>query len=849
MKRTTWMIGLLAYLFSAAVMAIPPSSAADAPGVVVGRVYHIEGDLLRYVPEVNDWVAVVKDAPFGAGDALFSGTSGMGELIVPNGTWIRVGNSTQLQVIALDADLSEMDVATGVARFYNKGYDTVIRATSPFGYVLADSGAVFDFYVGENSVEVFAVRGKVSFVHTATDARYEVSAGSPSIIADQMQVSLDEGGVDPEWNRWNNFRESYWATKTSVRGRSVEYLPSNLWDEAYALKENGRWESVFYEGQPRWFWRPTTVVAGWSPFTVGRWTYWYGDQCWIPAEPFGYLTHHYGNWVYARNSWYWAPPVVSLRVGLPLLDIGYFWYPGRVSWIYSGLYVGWVPLAPREMYYGHRHWGGRHMTVVTGRNIPYVNIRNHAYVHHAVLVDQNHFSRVNNYRDVRVHMNRAAIINNFRGAPVVNNTVINNYTTNRQRHNFTNVAVREKPHNTVLRRIERNETIIRDGRRDNAAAIQERAKNARQGSFNREARIQPPRSTNYIVPANEVNRPKSEIKLQQRAIKSGPAVQKARPDSDRVEPARPAQPEPARQERAIPAKPAQPEQSRPERAIPAKPAQPEPARPERAIPTRPAQPEPTRQERAVPSRPAQPEPARQERAIPARPAQPEPARPERAIPSRPAQPEPARQERAVPARPAQPEPARPERALPARPAQPEPTRQERAVPARPAQPEPARPERALPARPAQPEPTRQERAIPARPAQPEPVRQERAIPARPVQQPEPARQERAVPARPAQHEQSRQERAIPARPAQPEPARQERAIPARPAHPEPARPAQPEQSRPERVTPVRPAQPEHTRPERVAPTRPGQKEAPVQPEAENNPLWKNPERSNRWNGR
>ena len=714
MKRITWMIGLLACLFSSAAMAIPQSSAADAPGVVVGRVYHVEGDFLRYVPEVNDWVAVVRDAPFGAGDALFSGTGGMGELIVPNGTWIRIGNSTQIQVITLDGDLSEMDVASGVARFYNKGYDTVIRAMSPFGYVLADPGAVFDFYVGENSVEVVAVRGKVSFVHTATDARYEVSAGSPSIIADQMQVSLGEGGVDPEWDQWNIQRDRFWEAKTSVRGRSVEYLPSNLWDEAYALEENGRWESVIYEGQPRWFWRPTVVVAGWSPFTMGRWTYWYGDQCWIPAEPFGYLTHHYGNWVYARNVWYWAPPVVSLRVGLPLLDIGYFWYPGRVSWIYSGLYVGWVPLAPREMYYGHRHWGGRHMTVVTGRNIPYVNIRNHAYVHHAVLVDQNHFSRVNNYRDVRVQMNRAAIINSFRGAPVVNNTVINNYTTNRQRHNFTNVAVREKPHNTVLRRIEHNQANIRDGRRDNAAAVQERARKVRQGSFNREAGIQPPMSTNYIVPANEVNRPKSEIKFQQRAIKgSGPAVQKARPDSDRVVPARPAQPEQSRPERAIPAMPAQPEQSRPERVTPARPSQSEPSGPERA----------------------------------------------------------------VPARPAQPEPLRPERAIPARPAQPEQSRPERAIPAMPAQPEQSRPERVTPARPSQPEPVRRERVEPSRPAQPETVRPERVIPA------------------------------------------------------------------------ARPAQPEQTRPERVVPTRPGREEALVQPEAENNPLWKNPEKSNRWNGR
>jgi len=36
----------------------------------------------------------------------------------------------------------------------------------------------------------------------------------------------------------------------------------------------------------------------------------------------------------------------------------------------------------------------------------------------------------------------------------------------------------------------------------------------------RETRIQPPKITNHIVPAGEVNRPKSEIKLQQREIKT-----------------------------------------------------------------------------------------------------------------------------------------------------------------------------------------------------------------------------------------------------------------------------------------------------------------------------------------
>src|SRR4030042_453421 len=172
MKRIKWMMGWLVCLFLGAVVMVQPSSAADAPAMVVGRVYHIGGDLLRYVPEEKDWVTVVRDAPFGTEDTLFSGSRGMAELIVPNGTWIRIGNSTQIQFFALDADLADMDVASGVARFYNKSSDTVIKVTSPFGYVLSDPGTVFDFYVGDNSVEVVAVKGRVSFVPSATAAKY-----------------------------------------------------------------------------------------------------------------------------------------------------------------------------------------------------------------------------------------------------------------------------------------------------------------------------------------------------------------------------------------------------------------------------------------------------------------------------------------------------------------------------------------------------------------------------------------------------------------------------------------------------------------------------------------------------
>jgi hypothetical protein len=132
----------LVFLSLGMSIMVLPSLAAEEPAMVVGRVYQIEGDLLRYVPAEKDWVAVVKDAPFGTGDTLYSGTGGMAELAVPNGSWIRIGNSTQLQFIELETDLAETDVASGIARFYNKGSRTVIKATSPYGYVLANPGSL-----------------------------------------------------------------------------------------------------------------------------------------------------------------------------------------------------------------------------------------------------------------------------------------------------------------------------------------------------------------------------------------------------------------------------------------------------------------------------------------------------------------------------------------------------------------------------------------------------------------------------------------------------------------------------------------------------------------------------------
>ena len=527
--KLSWLpiIWLLVMIPMTSPQAQPRSEGGgEEETILVGRISHVEGEVSRYVPDEKDWVATVKDTPFGIHDALYSDKGGRAEIIMPNNTWTRIDGDTQVQLIELRGDVTEIDVASGVARFYNKGSDVVIKATTPFGYVMAPEKTSFDLYVDDDSAEVMSLKGTVDFVHDTSETRFEVIAGSSSILADSRQVTAGEGRKESYWHAWNGKRDTLWARRMQVRGASVKYLPPGLHHEAYVLDEHGRWERVYYDGAYRYFWRPVHVSVGWAPFTVGRWTVWYGDHTWVPCEPFGYVTHHYGNWIFTGGLWYWAPPVPRVRVcvGPPLLPIPFFWYPGRVAWIHFGVRVGWVPLAPWEPYYCYRRWGPRTIVIrnVTIANIN-INMRRYRHFKRAVIINRNNFYRVNNYGNVRIrHIRSNTIVKNYRVAPAVDNRVIKNYKDMRKRYNFTNVNLTRKPPRTAVKRIKHNQIVAERRVNVKAKAIRQNVRNMKEGRVERGARIRPSKVKEREVPVNRVNRPVSQGKLEEKKLKTKP---------------------------------------------------------------------------------------------------------------------------------------------------------------------------------------------------------------------------------------------------------------------------------------------------------------------------------------
>src|SRR5271157_6442510 len=105
-KAIALALGLVLCLLGAPA---PCAQAGNSEGTsLVGRITFIDGQLLRYVYDVRDWVATVKDAPFGMQDAVYSSDTGKAEFKMPSGVWVRTGSDTQIQLIAVREDLTEI---------------------------------------------------------------------------------------------------------------------------------------------------------------------------------------------------------------------------------------------------------------------------------------------------------------------------------------------------------------------------------------------------------------------------------------------------------------------------------------------------------------------------------------------------------------------------------------------------------------------------------------------------------------------------------------------------------------------------------------------------------------------
>lgn len=97
------------------------------------------------------------------------------------------------------------------------------------------------------------------------------------------------------------------------------------------LVQYGEWVDYKHYG-PVWY--PTREVDEyWRPYLNGRWVPTPRGWVFETAEPWGWATYHFGNWMPSREyGWVWVP--------------GSTWYPSTAIWRCTKQAIGWAPVPP-----------------------------------------------------------------------------------------------------------------------------------------------------------------------------------------------------------------------------------------------------------------------------------------------------------------------------------------------------------------------------------------------------------------------------------------------------------------------------------------------------------------------
>jgi hypothetical protein len=408
MKRTT-----LAILM-AGVLAVPVWAQnieeGDDPDHGVARLSLMSGDVTVQRGDTGEVVAGELNAPLVALDHVLTGPGARAEVQFDSANMIRLGAVSEVRIVELKDNDYFIQVAEGTTTFrVLRDSNTRVEISTPTVSVRPTEKGVYRVTVRPDGATEITVRngqaeiytpGGMEILRSGKTMEARGTAGNPEF----MIVSARS---KDEWDRWNEDRD-----RDLERSQSYKYVGRDV-AGADDLDSHGRW---VYDSPYGWVWVPN-VTTSWAPYRVGRWSYvnYYG-WTWLSGDPWGWAPYHYGRWYSSPYGWAWYPgATLGYRTYWRPALVGFFgWGNSNVSFGVGFGFgnVGWVPLAPYEIYnpwYGPRYRNGinvTNITVVNNTNIVnvYRNARQFNGRNGVTSVQSGNFGRgrVNNDNYVRV---------------------------------------------------------------------------------------------------------------------------------------------------------------------------------------------------------------------------------------------------------------------------------------------------------------------------------------------------------------------------------------------------------------------------------------------------------------
>lgn len=391
------------------------ASAEELP--YAARVQRVDGEVAfsdaAADPDAEpQWTNATPNQPFSVGDRIYTRDNARTSLAFSGRNFARLDPNTSLDVVSLSDRRTQLALRDGSAMF-DVGYladDEIFEVATPHGAVNFDEPGLYNVGFDDNGGVLVSVlsglaqimgqegsgnigKGEMLTMLGQTAAQLALSRLNPDDAGDMVDDYYDYQYPDTYDGRYTTYdaylNDPYYYDPYK---RNVSYQYANpLIPGLNDLDHYGAWQQV---GDYGYAWRPR-VDDGWVPYQQGTWTndYPYGPT-WVSSEPWGYAPYHYGRWANMGNEWYWIPETANTTPA---------YAPALVAFVPvdDANQIGWVPLAPGEVYaprYYDANWQPQYLSQANLAPAQLVNLGIPGAV---TVVPVDAFGRVIDRRNVR----------------------------------------------------------------------------------------------------------------------------------------------------------------------------------------------------------------------------------------------------------------------------------------------------------------------------------------------------------------------------------------------------------------------------------------------------------------
>lgn len=276
--------------------------------------------------------ALIRNMPVLSGDLLETSSGSYAEVEFIDGSRMQFADRTTVEFQAINEvyageSLTVLKLYDGSLFLHSSSMNEalgrrVIRIDTEAGSAYVEAPGIYRVDMEGSRMQLRVYRGFAEL--SGEDDSRAVYSGEYATIRGMRHPSRARN-----FNSFRADRFERWAYSrrpaTSVSGK---YVDNSLNAYASDLDGNGTWQ--YDDGIRRHVWVPR-VSAGWAPYRNGFWYNAGYRMTWVSRDPWGWVTHHYGRWMYnSAWGWYWCP--------------GSYYSPAWVAWNSYDDYIGWCPL-------------------------------------------------------------------------------------------------------------------------------------------------------------------------------------------------------------------------------------------------------------------------------------------------------------------------------------------------------------------------------------------------------------------------------------------------------------------------------------------------------------------------